>query len=211
LAVNALIDPVSLALVIGGALALAAAQHGVGAARAALTSVQPGSGRADPVDEAAAAARLIHAADAAVGHRGLFAAETLAPRHSFLRAALAELADARAADGFADRMAGLGKAATAIDQQPVRFWAAVADAAPALGMIGTVAGMIGMAGGPGDPEQAAPSLALALTSTLYGLVLSACIAAPLAERAQQRVDANARWRDKLAAALTALVARETER
>ncbi len=206
---NGLFDPASLALVIGGALALATLQHGVAAARAGLSALDVRARRADPADEAAAAIRLIHAADAAISHRGLFAAETLAPRHRFLRAALTELADARTAHHFAAQMAMLAEGAATADRLAGRFWAAIADAAPALGMIGTVAGMIGMASDLGNPAQAGPSLALALTSTLYGLVLSACIAAPLAERADRRADACAHWRGKLAGALTALVARET--
>jgi chemotaxis protein MotA len=198
-----------MALVCVGAILLATVQHGLVAARAALTGLNPRNRQADPSEEAAAAVRLIHAADAAVSHRGLFAAETLAPQHSFLRAALAELADARKASDFASQMAILTDRAAAADRLPGRYWAAIADAAPALGMIGTVAGMIGMAGDLGDPAQVGPSLALALTSTLYGLILSACIAAPLAERAERRAEAGERWRGQLAGALTALVARET--
>ena len=203
---SGLFDPLSLVLVIGGALVLATGQWGLVAARLALDL---GQLRRDPADEAAAAVRLIHAADIAVTHRGLFAAETLAPRHAFLRKALAELADARSASQFAAAMTALADQAAAQDRLPARFWSAIADAAPALGMIGTVAGMIGMAGELGDPARAGPSLALALTSTLYGLVLSACIAAPLADRAERRAEAGQRWREQLTSALTALVMRET--
>lgn len=206
---TALFDPLSLALVIGGAAILATVQHGWPAARAALAGLGTRARDPDATAEAAAALRLIHAADAAVSHRGLFAAETLAPRHDYLRAALAELADARSASGFTTRMAALADDAAAHDLMPARFWAAIADAAPALGMIGTVAGMIGMAGTLGNPATAGPSLALALTSTLYGLILSACVAAPLADRAERRAAAGRRWRAQLAEALTALVARET--
>lgn len=206
---TALFDPLSLALVIGGAGALASVQHGWLAARAAFAGLAERTSDPDAAQEAAAAVRLIHAADAAVSHRGLFAAETLAPSHAYLRAALTELADARSASSFAARMAGLAEDAAAHDLLPARFWAAMADAAPALGMIGTVAGMIGMAGTLGNPATAGPSLALALTSTLYGLILSACVAAPLADRAERRAAAGRRWRAQLADALTALVARET--
>lgn len=205
---SGLFDPLSLLLVIAGAFALATAQHGWAAARAALAGMHLKRRQTDPSDEAAAALRLIHAADAAVSHRGLFAAETLAPRHAFLRAALGELADARSVAVFAGRMGALADAAAALDRLPARYWAAIADAAPALGMIGTVAGMIGMAANLGSPALAGPSLALALTSTLYGLVLSACIAAPLAERAARRTEAGERWRAQLTEALAALVARE---
>lgn len=201
------LDPASVALVVIGAWLLATAHYGMAASGAALRALSPM--RASPGDEAAAATRLTHAASAAISHRGLFAAETLAPRHAFLRAALAALADARDADSFAQEMQVLADASRTSDLAPARFWAAIADAAPALGMIGTVAGMIGMAADLGDAARAGPSLALALTSTLYGLVLSACIAAPLAERVQGRTAVSDQWRTRLIAALTALVARET--
>lgn len=201
------LDPAAVALVVIGAWLLATAQHGVAASHAALSALNPK--RAPSGDEAAAATRLTHAASAAISHRGLFAAETLAPRHAFLRAALAALADARDAESFARQMQVLADASRTSDLAPARFWAAIADAAPALGMIGTVAGMIGMAADLGEAARAGPSLALALTSTLYGLVLSACIAAPLAERAQGRAVVSDQWRARLIGALTALVARET--
>jgi chemotaxis protein MotA len=203
---TAMLDPWALALVVLGAFGLAFVQYGWGAAR---RSVVVHNLDASPEAEAAAAERLIHAAAAAISHRGLFAAETLAPRHHFLRASLAELADAQSTISFTAAMARLCDRASEDDRLPVRFWIAIADAAPALGMIGTVAGMIGMAGTMGDGATTGSHLALALTSTLYGLILSACIAAPLAERAQRRAEAGDRWRTRLTDAFVELVARET--
>jgi chemotaxis protein MotA len=203
---TAMIDPWALLLVVLGALSLALVQHGWATTRLALTLRQSGN---NPATEAAAAERLIHAATAAISHRGLFAAETLAPKHHYLRATLSELADAQGPTPFAAAMAQLRETAAAAERAPMRFWVAVAEAAPALGMIGTVAGMIGMAGELGDAQSAGPALAMALTSTLYGLVLSACVAAPLAERAQRRAEAGEHWRRRLSDAFVALVARET--
>ncbi len=203
---SAFVDPAALLLILGGACALAWVQSGTAALRHALVAARP-SLSADGAGEAEAARRLIHAAAAAVQHRGLFAAETLHPQHHFLRASLAELADARDADAFAQHIATLEEAANAPSVAAVAVWHRIADAAPALGMIGTVAGMIRAAAGGG--MVAAPALALALTSTLYGLILAACIAGPLAERIARQAEDAARWRARFAAALVQLVRRET--
>lgn len=200
------IDPPALLLVVGGALLLGAMTCGGSAARAGLRPVW----RGEVAGEAAAVTRLIHAADKAVSHRGLFAAETLAPPQLYLRAVLSELADARDAESFAVTMAELREVASVSDRHRHAYWIAVADAAPALGMAGTVAGMIGMASGSGGGTTASGAmLALALSSTLYGLLLSAVIAMPLAAHAGRIAEERAHWRQRLSDALVALVARET--
>jgi chemotaxis protein MotA len=204
---SALIDPLALLLVVGGALLLAFVQSGAQASRQAGLAMF--TSRADlPDSEAAAARRLIHAASAAISHRGLFAAETLAPRHRYLRAALAELADAHDPALFASAIAQLSDAEDRQSRAAAAFWMQVADAAPALGMIGTVVGMIRMAAHMGDPALVGPALAVALTSTLYGLIVSACLAAPAAQRLFDRADAAARWRTDFARALDLLLRRE---
>lgn len=202
-----LLDPLGLMLVIGGAVLLGIVQSGRSAAYAAFRVIARRPIAADD-DEAVAAERLVHAARAAVGHRGLFAAETLEPRHHFLRTALAELADAHDPDQFRIAMSDLEARERVRDSASATFWAEVADAAPALGMIGTVLGMIGMAADMGDPARVGPALAVALTSTLYGLIVSACIATPAAQRCELRAVAATRWRARFSSALSDLLTRE---
>ena len=194
----ALVDPAALALVAGGSLLIGAWQAGRAAMRAAFQHWS-----ASDEDEAEAAERLIHAARATVAHRGLFAAETLEPRQHFLRAALAELADAHDQHRFEAAMAEIEADAAAADQAPAEFWAAVADAAPGLGMIGTVIGMIGAGSGAG-----LPAIAVSLTSTLYGLIIATVLAGPLAARANDRAARQLAWRSRFTAAMSDLLARE---
>lgn len=203
--IAALIDPFALTLVVGGGLMLAALPSGLATTRRALSLADL---RRHEEAEEEAAERLIHAASAAVAHRGLFAAETLAPRHHFLRAVLVEVADAHDSTTLARAIGRIEADVARGDSAAVRFWTLVADAAPALGMIGTVAGMIRMAAT--DPGASVGSgLALALTSTLYGLILSACVAAPIAERLSRTADAAAQWRARFAASLDELYRRES--
>ncbi len=55
---------------------------------------------------------------------------------------------------------------------------------PALGMAGTVTGMVGLFAnlGPDSSKVVGPDLAIAMTSTFYGLVLAHLVVMPLADR-----------------------------
>lgn len=54
--------------------------------------------------------------------------------------------------------------------------------APAFGMIGTLMGLIIMLGNMDDPEAIGPGMAVALTTTLYGAVVSNLIFLPFADK-----------------------------
>jgi chemotaxis protein MotA len=59
--------------------------------------------------------------------------------------------------------------------------------APAFGMIGTLVGLIIMLDNMGaDPGQLGPGMAVALVTTLYGVLFSRMILLPAASKAQQR-------------------------
>ena len=64
----------------------------------------------------------------------------------------------------------------------------MADAAPALGMAGTVIGLIGMFAAMDDPALMGPAMALAMLTTLYGLVLGAVLFGPIASRLERLSD-----------------------
>jgi chemotaxis protein MotA len=63
----------------------------------------------------------------------------------------------------------------------------MAIAAPAFGMVGTLIGLIIMLDNMGDdPGQIGAGLAVALVTTLYGIMLARLIFAPAATKLQQR-------------------------
>ncbi len=64
----------------------------------------------------------------------------------------------------------------------IRMFAAIGDAAPALGMIGTLIGLVQMLATMEDPKTIGPSMAVALLTTLYGAVIANCFAIPLSEK-----------------------------
>jgi chemotaxis protein MotA len=58
--------------------------------------------------------------------------------------------------------------------------------APAFGMIGTLIGLIIMLRGVEDPTRIGPGMAVALLTTLYGLILAHAVFLPLARKLAQR-------------------------
>lgn len=59
-------------------------------------------------------------------------------------------------------------------------------AAPVFGMIGTVIGLVTMVGRMDDPSRIGPGMAVALLTTLYGLVVANVFCAPLARKLMHR-------------------------
>ena len=60
--------------------------------------------------------------------------------------------------------------------------------APSFGVAGSVIGLIGMLSGLGDTEVILQTIPMALTSTLYGIVLNQFVCAPLAESVRARTN-----------------------
>lgn len=59
---------------------------------------------------------------------------------------------------------------------------AMANAAPAFGMIGTLIGLVQMLSSMDDPRAIGPGMAVALLATLYGAVIANLFALPLADK-----------------------------
>ena len=67
-----------------------------------------------------------------------------------------------------------------------RIVLAVAEAAPAVGVIGTLVGLVQMLGNLGDPRALGPGMAIALLSTLYGVLIAHLVCYPLADKLRLR-------------------------
>ena len=68
----------------------------------------------------------------------------------------------------------------------LRLIRAMADVAPAFGLVGSVVGLIGMLGGIGDSATLMATIPIALTSTLYGIILANLICYPIAANIRER-------------------------
>ena len=67
-----------------------------------------------------------------------------------------------------------------------RIVLAVAEAAPAVGLIGTLVGLVQMLGNLGDPRGLGPGMAICLLATLYGVLIAHLVCHPLADKLRLR-------------------------
>jgi len=186
------VDPVAIAIVFGGSLLLALLRSGRGDMAAAVASLGV-LRRADPVADAAAARAAVGRIEALVEVRTIGNVDRVTTTAPFLRRAAMQLADTKSARAFTlwgeDAVAGL----RARHDRVAGVWRAIADGAPAMGMVGTVVGLIRMFGVMDDPAQLGPAMAVAMLTTLYGLVLGNAIAGPIAARLERLSDEEAAW------------------
>ncbi len=63
-----------------------------------------------------------------------------------------------------------------------KIFKALADVAPAMGMIGTLVGLVQMLANMDDPKSIGPSMAIALLTTLYGAMIANMLATPIADK-----------------------------
>lgn len=188
------LDPVSLLIVFGGAFLSAAVRSTrsdlSSAARALAVLV-----RADPGRDAELARVAIARIERTAEARSRACVDRLDHGQRFVAEAanaLAEAADAAAFARWADEQAaGL----VARHARAIGVWRAVADAAPAMGMIGTIIGLSAMFATMDDVAALGPAMAIAMLTTFHGVLLSAAIAGPIAARLERLSTAEREWRD----------------
>jgi chemotaxis protein MotA len=73
----------------------------------------------------------------------------------------------------------------------ILMFKSIAEAAPAMGMIGTLIGLVQMLANMDDPKSIGPAMAIALLTTLYGAVIANAIALPIAAKLKA-ISANER-------------------
>ncbi|KQM96781.1 motility protein A [Sphingomonas sp. Leaf25] len=88
------------------------------------------------------------------------------------------------------------------------MWGAVAELAPAFGMVATLVGLVRMFMAMTDPATIGQAMAMALLATLYGAVIAALVGMPIAGRLRARARAEAFERSRLETPLVALARRE---
>lgn len=93
----------------------------------------------------------------------------------------------------------------------IEVWTGAADAAPAMGLIGTILGLVQMFASMQDPATIGAAMAVALLATLYGALLANLVAMPVAARLKRLARAEATERLRLAAPLAQLATLERAR
>ena len=197
------LDPPAFLLVLGGTLAatfLRSTRRDLLQAVRALAPLV----RSDPEREELASRRALAELERVVDLKGYACADQAKVACAYVRRGALRLADAPGADAFA-RWADRELDDRAARHQAVAaVWRAAAEAAPAMGMIGTVIGLVLMFAAMDDPRSIGPAMAMAMLTTLYGLVLSAAIAGPIAGRLERLSTEELRWQRAASARLREL-------
>ncbi|GAB1264109.1 flagellar motor protein PomA [Aurantivibrio infirmus] len=84
------------------------------------------------------------------------------------------------------------------------IFAALADMAPAMGMIGTLIGLVAMLANMDDPKSIGPAMAVALLTTLYGAVLANALCGPISDKLKLRAGEEAMVKNLIIDALLAI-------
>jgi chemotaxis protein MotA len=189
------LDPLSLAIVFGGALLVAIVRSTRGDIARAFAALGPLL-HARPDADAEAAVRAVNAIEALAEVRGIACADRVETAGRFLKRAAFKLSDAASADAFADWAREELDGRRRRHDAAAGFWRAAADAGPAMGMIGTIIGLIGMFSAMDDSAAIGPAMALAMLTTLYGVVVSGVIAGPIAARLERLSEAERAWQER---------------
>ncbi|NUY56578.1 flagellar motor protein PomA [Salinivibrio sp. MA351] len=126
-------------------------------------------------------AKIIEMADAA-RKGGFLALEEMEVNNSFMQKGVDLLVDGHDADVV---RATLKKDISLTEERHdhgIGFYNALADVAPAMGMIGTLIGLVAMLSNMDDPKAIGPAMAVALLTTMYGAMLANMVATPIANK-----------------------------
>jgi len=80
-------------------------------------------------------------------------------------------------------------------QMSYKIFFSIAEAAPAFGMFGTLVGLIQMLSSLEDPTTVGKGLAVALLTTMYGVLIAYLFAQPIAEKLDQKSDEDSGSRE----------------
>lgn len=198
--------PASLGLVIGGTVAAALVHYPPArllSALGALLRRRPSSSLADLGQS------LSRLAEQARRH-GVLALEVEAEQFDdpFLRKGIALVADGVEPAAVRSVLElDLAVAQERHRQAPACF-ESMAQYAPAFGLVGTLVGLVQMLRGMQDPAQIGPGLAIALLTTLYGVLLANLLFLPVAGKLRARANEALLEQEMALEALQAIAAGE---
>lgn len=204
-ALHQFLDPAAAAVVLGGtalATLLRSRTHDLGRGVAALRTLGRAPFRADTLlGQVAAQGRI-------AARHGVHVVDRAVVADPDVAAALHAIADGAAPDAVADLLSHARRARVERHLAAADIWAGAAEAAPAMGMVGTLIGLAQMFATMDDPAAIGSAMAVALLATLYGALLANLVAQPIAQRLRAAARAEAFERARLEKPLVALAARE---
>ena len=201
-------DPVALAIVLGGTLlatALRTPFGDLGHALLALRALPRRRFRADArLEQIVALARIAQ-------RHGVHALDRSVIRDTDIAAAIAMIVDGAQASDVIAELDGARRRRAERHRLTVECWTAMAETAPAMGMVGTLIGLVAMFTRMSDPQAIGVAMAVALLATLYGALLANLVAMPIAARLRTAARAELLERERLVAPLAELAEREAPR
>lgn len=202
-----LFAPLPILLVSLGTALIALGQFGPVTAARSLRALGPLL-MARPDDERDVARALLFKVEAVAELRGLMRTDRIRAGHPFIAGALTSLANAPDVEHFSLRIDQVIEDRRDRHASVIGFWNAIADAAPAMGMVGTIIGLVGMFASMRDPSTIGPAMALALMTTLHGMILANAVAGPIANRLADLSARELAWQRAFARRLEAIASRE---
>ncbi len=198
-----LFDPLALLLVWGGSALVAILRSTRDDLERAVKALWPAL-NADPSADARVARRAVRQIEQIAERKGISCADHIDTSSPFVRRAALSLVDTDSAESFARWASEEIEERSARHEAASAVWRSAADSAPAMGMIGTVVGLAQLLSRLDDPALMGPAMATAVLTTLYGLLLAACVAGPIASRLERLSLAERRWQESALARLEQL-------
>ena len=117
---------------------------------------------------------------------GLVSLDGVKLKNHFFAQGVQLCADGRDLDYI--RMILTREMARSIQQEELgaKVYAAIGEAAPAFGMFGTLVGLVQMLANMNDPTTIGPAMAVAMLTTLYGVLIANLIALPIADKLEAK-------------------------
>lgn len=195
------LDPLAIGIVLGGTLATMVLRNrlaDVGRAVAALTTLWRAPFTAEPLlDQTAALERIAK-------RHGLFSLDRSVIADPDMAAAVIAAVDGASDDQVARLLDARIAARADRHRAAIEVWSGAAEAAPAMGLIGTILGLVQMFASMTDPDSIGAAMAVALLATLYGALVCNLVAMPIASRLKRLARTEAAERTRLIAPLAAL-------
>lgn len=195
------VNPIGLIIVVGGSSMIVLSQMSFSEVRLAAKAVVRAFKSTLPdtistIDEMLEVSKMARKS-------GLLALEDHEASSTFLARGLQMMADGYSPDMLKEVLDKERLMTLDRNRAGARAFSLLTDVSPAMGMVGTLIGLVDMLANMDDPSKIGPAMAVALLTTLYGVLIAQIIANPIAEklelRTQQQERLQSLWTDALMA------------
>lgn len=192
----------SVVIVVGGTIFAVMAKYGLGQYLGAI-KVAAKSFKTNISDPVELISEVVALADEA-RKGGLLSLEGKEVSNDFLKRGIQLLVDGHEPDVVKALLSKDKVKAEERHQIGASIFAAMAEMAPAMGMIGTLIGLVAMLANMDDPKAIGPAMAVALLTTLYGAIIANAICQPMADKLALRAAEEAMIKSLVIDALIAI-------